>query len=390
MKPLYFDYHTTAPPSLQTLELIEPFLKERWGIPAAPHRRGQELLPAMERAYQQIYSLLGARDADQVILTSSGAEAINHLLFSTYMRTTRMGGRNHYLAPITDEAPIILGQERLEELGCESDLVPVNAQGMITPEALADALKPRTALFSLSWANGMTGVVQPVLELSDLCRDRGVLFHLDASHVLGKVAFDLDEIAPDFVTFHGDLLHGPVGTGCLWARSGLPLVPLITGGGDQGNLRAGSVSLPLLVGLGAAAEESQHHRDHMCMEVARLRSSLEEKLMAALPGVHPLFTEVERLPHTSCLFIPGVSADALLFALNQVNVQISFGGGAYQQLTLQLKAMGFDHPMVDSVISLTLSRDTTEEEIDELVLRMTKQVRQLQKLSAHLSNPGDD
>lgn len=381
MKPIYLDNHTTTRPSPSSVLAMHPFLTEHWGVPTAPHAMGSALLGAMEEAYRAIYALLGAREEDAFIFTSSGTEAVNHVVWASYLDRARDFGRTHFITSAVDEAPIILALERLEQLGCETTLVPVNEKGIVTPEALGDALRPRTALVSLSWANALTGVVQPVAELAVVCRERGVWLHLDATHILGKLPFDLDEIAPDFLSFNGDHLHAPKGTGGLWVRSGLRLSPMLLGGMEQDGQRAGPFSVALLAALGVAAKEAVEARDHIATEIARLRDRLERQLVERISGAQVLMAEGERLPTTSVIAFPGVTADALLYLLNRRGVFASFGGGSYQQLGIQLETTKIVRPVATSAISLSLSRETTEGEIDEAIHHLVQTVTELRQLS---------
>jgi cysteine desulfurase len=379
LKRIYLDNQTITAPSARSVAAMQPYLTQKWGTPTAPHETGQQLLPAMREAYSRIYELLGAADEDTVIFTSSGAEAVNHLVLATYLDLTRETGLNHFVTSNCDEAPVIMAMERLEHLGCSTTLVPVNKEGIVTPEALGDHFTPRTALVSMSWANGLTGVVQPVSDLAQVCRERGILFHLEASHVLGKIDFDLSEISPDLVSFGGHLIHAPAGTGALWIRSGLEISPLIVGGHEQAGYRGGVFSVAGLVALGVAAQEAAEGRDLMGTEVTRLRDRLEAGLIQA--GGQRLMEDGERLPTICLLAFPGVASDALLYRLDQEGLSASFGGGVYQQLSVQLAAYDIKGPLTECAVSFSLSRETSESEVDRAIEIIGRTVRQLQKLS---------
>ncbi len=155
-------------------------------MPTVPHQKGQELIPFLSNFYETLYGSIGAKEQDQIILTSSGTEAVNHVISSIYRDITIPTGKNQFLTSQADEAASIMAISHLEPFGCIGKMVPVNADGTVTPQAVADCLSPRTALLSLSWANGLTGVIQPVLEIASLCKERGVRLHLDATHVFRK------------------------------------------------------------------------------------------------------------------------------------------------------------------------------------------------------------
>lgn len=231
---IYLDNSMAAQPSDHALSRMMPFLKERWGHPSSPHQIGQELFPALAESYKAIYQLLGANDADHFVFTSSGAEAVNHLILSTYTDVTLHTGRNQYVSSNTEEAPALMSIGRLEQYGCVGKMVEVDSHGRVLPESIAEVLTPRTALVSLGWANGLTGVIQPVVEISRVCQERGVALHLDATHILGKLFYDLGDIGADFISFGGDPLHAPRGTGGLYIKQGVPCAGFILGGLEQG------------------------------------------------------------------------------------------------------------------------------------------------------------
>ena len=321
-----------------------------------------------------------------MILTSSGTEAVNHVISSVYRDVTLTTGKNQFLTAKTDEAPAIMAISHLESFGCTGKSIEVNTQGIITPQAVADALSPKTALVSLSWANGLTGVIQPVAEIAALCRERGVRFHLEATHVVGKLLYDLEEIAPDYLSFNGDQLHGPRGTGILYIKEGIRSSSFLFGSADQGGMRAGAINMAGLAGLAVAAQEALNNRDLLGTETARLRNHLEKEILKGFPEAIVSFDHQERLPHCTTLIFPGVANEALLFLLNRRGVCPSIGGGNFQQLALLLSSSGIDPKSSHQAISFSLSRDTTEEEIDRAASIIIESAQALKKLSNHLHN----
>lgn len=383
---IYLDNNTTTRPSQQTLSKMLPYFTDMWGSPYAPHNMGQELIPAVEENFKAIYSLLGANESDDLVFTSSGAEAINQVILSAYQCVTIPTGKNQFITSNIDEAPTIMAAERLEQFGGVSKLVHANSKGQISPHSIAEIITPRTALVSLSWANGLTGVINPVGEISTLLQERGILFHLDASHILGKLFYELEDIGAEFITFNGDNIHAPKGTGGLYIKKGIKCSPLIIGGMEQAGYRAGNLNVPALVGLGSAAKETLEARDLLCTEVARLRNKLEEGIKAGFPEAVIFFQEQERLPHCCAIGFPGIANEAMLFALNRKEVFASIGGGSFQQIGLILMASGIDEALAHSSISFSLSRETTEDEIDRAVDIITQTAHKLQKISSKFSS----
>ena len=381
---IYLDNNMATRPSIQTITKMMPFYTDHWGNPSSPHQMGQELFPALTEAYKSIYKMLGGKETDGFVFTSSGAEAINQVFLSSYFDITRATGKNQYVTANIEEAPMLMSISRLELLGCTGKMVDANKQGKITADAIERILTPRTALVSLSWANGLTGVVNPVAEIAKLCRDKGIAFHLDATHVLGKLFFDLEEINPSFITFNGDQIYAPKGTGGLFVKEGVKCSPLLVGGIEQGGHRAGSYNVPGLIGLGNAALETIECRDLICTEVARLRNHLEEGILAGYPDAQIMFKEEERLPHCTAIAFPGVVNEALLYALNRKGVYASIGGGSFQQIALVLTGSGVDGIAAQGAISFSLSRETNEDEIDRAISIIVETATKLRKLSKDL------
>jgi len=381
---IYLDNSSTARPSEKVVSAMIPFWTTHWGIPTSPHQKGQELYPFLTDFYKSLYAFIGAQDNDQVLLTSSGAEAVNHVVSSVYRDVTLSSGKNQFLTSKADEASAIMAISHLEPFSCVGKMIEVNAQGIVTPQAVADHLSPRTALVSLSWANGLTGVIQPVAEIAELCRERGVRFHLEATHVVGKLFYELQEINPDYLTLNGDQLHGPKGAGILYVREGVRCSPFIFGSADQGGMRGGGVNMPALAGLATAAQEALEARDLLCTETARLRNQLEQGILKGFPTAKVCFKEQERLPHCTTLLFPGIANEALLFMLNRRGVCASMGGGNFQQLSLLLSFSGVDEKLAQNALSFSLSRYTTEDEIDRAVAIIVESAQMLARLSDNI------
>lgn len=381
IRGIYLDNSMTSRPSDKAVSSMLSFFTERWGSPSSPHQMGQELFPAIEEALRNIYALIGAKDSDGFVFTSSGAEAVNQAVFSAYFDITRTTGKNQFITSHVDEAPALMSISRLEQLGCVGKLVSPNKEGIITATEIADAITPRTALVSLSWANGLTGVIHPVAEIAKMCRERGIHLHLDATHILGKHFFELNEILPDLLSFNGDNLHAPQGTGGLYIKDKVKCSPFIAGGLEQAGHRAGAMNIPGLIALGCAAKEAQECRELLCTEVARLRDKLEDGVIAAFPDAIIPFKKHERLPHCTAIAFPGIVNEALLFALNRKNVFACMGGGSFQQISLVLSGSGVPEQIAQTALNFSLSRYTTEDEIDRAVEVIAEAAKKLRKVS---------
>lgn len=381
---IYLDNSTAAKPSEKAVSQMLHYFSKEWSNPSAPHKMGQELHPTISKSLRSIYTLIGAKESSKFVFTSSGTEAVNQAFFSTFLNITRKNGKNQFVTSDLDEAPSLMSISRLEELGCIGAMAKPNSDGAITSAAIAETITPRTAMVSLSWANGLTGVINPVSEIASLCKERGIALHLDATHILGKIFFDLEDIEVDFISFNGDQIHAPQGCGGLFIREDLPCSPFIVGGLDQGKLRAGNYSVPSLVALGYAAEEAFECRDLLCTEVARLKEKLETGILSEYPEAIVCFQSQLRLPHCTTLLFPGINNEAMLFALNRKNLFASIGGGIFQQIALLLSACQLPIQEAQTAVSFSLSRYTTEEEVERAVHIISETARHLRKTSAQL------
>ena len=278
----------------------------------------------------------------------------------------------------------------LDSLGCVTRMAATDSEGYITSDAIADSISPRTVLISLSWANALTGVIQPIEEIAQICRQRGILLHVDASHIIESQDLDLKKIEADFITIDGSLLHAPQGTGALYIRKDLTLSPLIAGGSEQASLRGGAPNVAALMALAEAAKEILQNRDFFNTETSRLRRKFEKELCKSIENSFVLFANSERIPQTTTICFPGVSSDALLYRLNRRGVFATFGGNQYQTLTSILRACGAPKQSLNSSLSFSLSRYTTEEEVDQAVAIIFDTVLDLRRISENLLEVDND
>jgi len=365
--PIYLDHATTTQPSDFLIQQMQPFFKRHWHCVTAPYLKGKEPFATINQKVRKIKAGLGATKQDTLVLTSCGAEAISQIYHAFAIDEVTETGKNHFVTTPLEDASFFMGINRFEPLSIQKKAAPLNDYGVLTPENLESVLSPRTSLVSLSWASGLTGIIHPIAELAELCKDKGVAFHVDVSDVLGKLYFRFEDLPIDYLTFDGDRFHAPKGTGGLLIRHPHKLTALIPDGMQQQGQRGGTFNLPGLVGLGVAFEELEEHFSHLCMETARLRNQFEESIAHAVPEVSLLFRETERLPNVSVIAFPGVSSELLAFHLAQQDIYASFGGGRHQKLDALLQAAGVHPDLAKCALSFSLGRTTTQEEVQKAV-----------------------
>ncbi len=355
---IYLDNGTLARPSDYLITQMQPFIKRHWHS-LAPYLKGKEPFTTIQKTLGDLHAFVGAKEKDLFQFCSSGSAAISEVYHSAYIDHMAESGKNHILTTAIEEIPIHLLGKRFEKLGVYQNTIPLNENGQVTREALEAAMTPKTGLVSLAWANSLTGVIHPIWELAELCREKEILFHVDASAVLGKLYFEFQELPIDYLTFEGTTIHGPKGSGGLFIRREIGFesrTPEEVEGAD--------LNVAALVGLGIAIQELSETFDHLCMETVRLRGKLETEIASAIPEAKILFQEAERLPNTTTIVFPGVMSELLAFHLREQGLFASFGGGRLQKLEDLLTAIGIDPIESKCALSFSLSRDTTEEEIN--------------------------
>lgn len=376
---IYLDNHTTTQACTPAVDRMLYYLKESWGAPNVLNGLGMKAAEDLENLYAPIYQLLSLEPEDSFVFTSSSTEAVNHLIYGSFLEYTRKSGKNQFIVMANEDAPFVYSLQRLEdEFDCTIKTIPQKKDGYLDLEALKKAFSPKTALVSLSLAQGLSGVIQPIHEVHELCKAHDVPLHLDGTYALSKIPLPLDW---SYLTFAGDRLHAPKSTGGVAFKKNFSLQPLLLGGKEQNSLRGAHLDMASFAALSTACQQALFYLDQMSLETVRLRTKLEEELVSLIPNAMPLFIDSNRLPNVSVISFPGVWYESLLYFLNQKGVIASAGGGFSPQLGSMLLSMGYSKEIAYTSISFSLSRYTTEEEIDKVVPLITEVVKKLQALS---------
>ncbi len=379
---IYLDHHSATRPCGPALERGRASLEAHWAPGFQPYKLSQDLLAALDTRYQMIYDLAGASAEDVFVFTSSGAEAINQVHWTAFLELARKEGKCHFITTPVEDAPLLQSLKRLEDLGCFVKFAPLDRMGRVDVSKLKELISPRTAMISLSYAHGLTGVIQPIEEISSLAKEKNVLLHVDATYALGKVYCPFQDI--DYLTFSGDRLHAVKGSGGLFAKAGRILQPLIVGGIEQGGFRGGAFDIPSFLSLAAAASQASLSLDLMGLETVRLRDRLEEHILAKIPGAAALFSDSPRLPNVFLVSVPQVHQEALFYALCRKQLFASIGGQYAPHLSRHLMSAGIDEKLAETAIHFSLSRTTTQDEIDRAISIIVETVQTLRLFSEDL------
>ncbi|MDR1312525.1 MAG: cysteine desulfurase NifS [Deltaproteobacteria bacterium] len=386
MKTIYFDNNATTEVDPEVFEAMEPFLKGLYGNPSSMHHKGGEVAAHIRLGRQRLADLLGC-SPEEVIYTSCGTESDNTALWSA-LRT--QPDRRHLVTSRVEHSAIVNNASFLRRLGYSVTEIGVDRQGRLDMEELARAVTPETALVSIHWANNETGVVFPVLEIAEMCRERGVVFHTDAVQAVGKIPMALSDTKIDMLSLAGHKLHAPKGIGALYVRRGLKFQPFMVGGHQEHGRRGGTENVPYIVGLGKAAELAAARLPEENSRVRAMRDRLEAGLLK-VPYSMVNGDREHRLPNTTNISFEYIEGESILFHLSHFGICAS-SGSACTSGSLEpshvLRAMGVPFTAAHGSIRLSLCTYNTEEEVDFALEKFPPIVDKLRALSPFWKDGG--
>ena len=385
MERVYLDNNATTIVDPQVKEAMVPFLSQLYGNPNSLHSFGTEIHPYLRLAIDRLYAGINASDDSDVIVNGCGTEGNNTVIKSVYFQELAKGNKDiHYVTSLAEHPAIGSTMKFMETLGVKVTYLPVTDEGIVSPDAVREAITPETKLVSIMWANNETGLINPMKEISEICREKDVLLHSDAVQAIGKVPVDVQAIPVDFLTFSAHKFHGPKGVGGLYVREGRSIVPLLHGGEQMGELRAGTLDVAAIVGMGLAMELAVQGLEHEDTVVRRLRDKLEDSILkhedCQVIGKREL-----RTPNTILVSFRGVEGEAFLWDLNQRGIAASTGSACSSEsleANATFQAIGIDSDLTHTGVRFSLSRYTTEEEIDYAMKSIDEIVTRLRGISS--------
>lgn len=387
MERIYLDNNATTIVDPKVKEAMEPFWCQMYGNPNSLHSFGMELRSELAVALDRLYAGIGAADEDDIIVNSCATEGNNTVLLGIYDQLIRSGEKNHIITTSVEHPSVMAVCRYLESLGVKVTYLPVDDQGVIKAEQVKEHITDKTALVSVMWANNETGMIFPVKEIADIAHEKGALFHTDAVQAIGKLAVDMRGVEADYLTFSGHKFHAPKGIGGLYMRKNAPKVTLIRGGEQMGSLRAGTVNVPLMVGMGLAMQMAVDSLDYELRTVMALKNKLEDAVLK-IPDTFVVGDRKQRVPNTILASFRGVEGESMLWDLNKLGIAASTGSAcASEDLEANpiLSAIGADPELAHTAIRLSLSRFTTEDEIDRVIEVLPKAVERLRAISSSYS-----
>ncbi|HEX2918669.1 MAG TPA: cysteine desulfurase family protein [Edaphobacter sp.] len=387
MQRIYMDANATTPLLPEVFEVMRPFYLEHYGNASSIHQQGQQARAAVDRAREAVAGLLHCRPAE-IVFTSGGTESDNLALYGV------LSPGDHLITSAIEHHAVLHAAQSLEARGVEITILPVTSAGIVEPTALLAALKPNTRLVSVMYANNETGVIQPIDALAGIAHAGGALFHTDAVQAAGKLPLDVSPHGflkdVDLLTISGHKIHAPKGVGALYVRRSVQLSPMFHGGSHERQRRAGTENVPGIVGLGkAAAMASEWLKTDGPAKLAALRDRLEQTILSDIPETGVNGADAPRVANTTNIYFDHVEAEALLIALDLKGLSVS-GGSACQSGASEpshvLTAMGLSANRARASLRFSLSKLTTEAEVDEALKLIPEAVERLRKLSPAQSN----
>ena len=380
---IYADNAATTKMSRAAVEAMTPYLYECYGNPSSLYALGQRAKDAVEAAREKIARLIGA-EAREITFTSGGSEADNQAILSAAAVGAKAGKR-HIVSDAIEHHAVLHTLKKLEREGFEVTLLPVTPAGIVEPSAVEGAIREDTCLVTVMAANNEIGTIQPIEEIGEICRRRGVLFHTDAVQAVGHIPLDVRTIGCDLLSASAHKFHGPKGVGFLYARRGAKLVSLIEGGAQERGKRAGTHNVPGIVGFAKATQIAEKEMQENAAHEAKLRDRLIERILAEVPYCRLNGSRTERLTNNVNICFRFIEGESLLIMLDQAGVCAS-SGSACTSGSLDpshvLLAIGLPHEIAHGSLRMTLSRETTEEEVDytALIIALSDGKNNLKKL----------
>ena len=379
-RTIYADYAATTPLSKAARQAMEPYFGERFGNPSSLYAFGQEAKTDLEAVRADIARCLNARP-EEIYFTSGGSEADNWALKGAAELRSKKG--KHIITTAIEHHAVLYTAQYLEKQGSEVTYLPVDELGRVDPEAVRAAIRPDTILISVMAANNEIGTVEPISAIGAIAREKGILFHTDAVQAVGHIPVDVQTWNCDLLSFSGHKFHGPRGIGGLYMRKGLRLPPLIHGGGQERGLRSSTENVASAVGMAAALTESVAEMETESRRLSALRDRLLDGL-SQLPYAKVTGDRENRLPGTASLVFEGAEGEALLLHLDSRGIRAS-SGSACSSASLDpshvLLAIGLPHEVAHGSLRLSLGRETTEEDVDDILKEVPQVVAYLRDMS---------
>ena len=381
---VYLDNNATTIVDPHVYEAMEPYFVQKYGNPNSLHAFASDTHPGIKSAMEKIYAGINANREDSVVITSCATESNNWVLKSIYFEYILTGKKNHIMVSEVEHPSVIATARWIESMGCKVTYLPINHEGIVDVQAVKDNMTDKTALVSVMWANNETGAIFPVEEIGAICKENGVLFHTDAVQAIGKLPVDVQSFNVDYLTFSAHKFHGPKGIGALYIKKGKELMPLLHGGAQMGGYRSGTLNVAGIVGMGKAMESAVDALDFEMTEIRKMRDAFEDELLK-IEDTFVVTPRAKRTPNTILISFRGIEGESMLWDLNRAGIGASTGSAcASEDLEANsvMEAIGAAEDLAHTAIRFSLSRYTTQEELDYTLNAVKAAVLRLRGISS--------
>lgn len=374
---IYLDHNATTPIAPEVLDAMMPYLTTEWGNPSSSYKFGSNLKAMIEKSRGQVADLIGAYPSE-IIFTSCATESNNSAIHAALKANPE---KRHIITSAVEHSSVLNHCMALEKEGYKVTYLPVDRDGLLNLTNLENAITEKTAIVSLMWANNETGVLFPVQEIADICQSRGILYHCDAVQAAGKTDIDVRNSKINYLSLTGHKFHAPKGIGALYVRRKTPFIPLIQGGHQERNLRGGTESVPLIVGIGKAAELARKSLPSYDNKVRPLRDILEDGILKSIPETELNGHKNQRLANTTNISFKGIESEALLILLDQAGICASSGSACLadsDEPSHVIKAMKPSSISARQMIRFSLDDGLTNKDIIKTIAAIKQAVTMLQ------------
>lgn len=379
----YFDHVATNPLDPRVFEAMLPYFKEEFGNPQSVYDLGVRAREAIEKARQQVASLINCKPAE-IIFTSSGAESNNFALRGIALARQNEG--RHVLVSKVEHHSILNSARFLEKNGFTVTFLPVDKYGMVDPDTVKKSITKETTLISIIHASSEVGTIQPIKEIAKIAKEHNIVFHTDAVASTGNIPADVKELGVDLLSMAAHQFYGPKGVAALYVREGLRIVPLIYGGIQEGGRRAGTENVPAIVGMGIAAELARNELPQRMAHVKKLRDRLVSEITSKVENIYYTGHPVERLPGHASFCVEYIEGEAMLLLLAARGIY-GASGSACSSKALKaspiLLSMGIPAQLAQGSVVFSLGKDNTEEEIDYFINEFPQIIKRLREISPY-------
>jgi cysteine desulfurase len=381
---VYLDHAATTAVDPRVVEAMLPYWTQQYGNASSIYTLGREAHRAMEQARQTVADILNCTP-NEIIFTSCGTESDNLALRGVAFERHRRAGKNHIITSTIEHHAVIHTVEQLEKhFGFEVTYVPVDPYGMVDPADVDRAIRPDTALISIMYANNEVGTIEPVREIGEIARAHKVPFHTDAVQAGGALNLDVKALSADLLSLSAHKFYGPKGVGVLYARRGVPFLPMQTGGGHERKRRAGTENVAYMVGLATALRLAYEELKESNTRIIRLRDKLISGVLERIPDSQLSGHPTQRLPNNASFLFKYIEGESILLNLDLMGVAAS-SGSACTSGSLEpshvLIAMGFAHEVAHGSLRLSLGKENTDQDIDHVLEILPGIIDKLRKMS---------